>query len=185
VAKIHQKERKIVEHIAGRKPLVEFQRIKQHRLPVNQQQIAQMQIAVHPFDMTKRRAFPQDRRQGGQVFSRPVQKCPDQPGTDNPIKRGQHTPQFVKNIADQMVTLILPHRTTRMKPLDGRSQRLCHGIGQPTAGGNRRHLTIGGKPMHPQGPFHRPPGTVEVKPPIGGPRHRHHITVDHRGGWAI
>lgn len=72
-----------------------------------------------------------------------------------------------------------------MKPLNFKSQRLGRGIGQTTAGSDRRHFAIGSKAVHPQDPFHRLPGAIEVKPPICGPRHGHDVTIDHRCGPTV
>ena len=54
---------------------------------------------------------------------------------DNVIKRDQYATQFVKNIAYQIVTPVLQHRTTRIKPLNYKTTRLGHGVGQPTTVG--------------------------------------------------
>lgn len=44
--KIHQKERKIIKHVASRDPLVEIDSIEQDRLPLNEGNVAQMKITM-------------------------------------------------------------------------------------------------------------------------------------------
>ena len=44
--KIHQKERKIIKHVASRDPFVEFDSIEQDRLPLNEGNVAQMKITM-------------------------------------------------------------------------------------------------------------------------------------------
>ena len=44
--KIHQKERKIIKHVASRDPFVEFDSIEQDRPPLNEGNVAQMKITM-------------------------------------------------------------------------------------------------------------------------------------------
>ena len=43
---IHQQKGEIVEHVAGRDTVVEFDGVEQHRLAVNQDDVAEMQVAM-------------------------------------------------------------------------------------------------------------------------------------------
>ena len=82
VDQVHQQEGEVVEHVAGGDPVVELDGVEQHRLAVDQHDVAEMQIAVAaPHQALARSRSISSGRQGGERVARGVGERSDLRGS--------------------------------------------------------------------------------------------------------
>ena len=185
LGQIHQQECQIVEHVARRDQRAEFDGIEQHRPALEQDDIAEMEIAVDAADEASR-ALEQERMNAGIGRSARAREGVDALGRKQigRLDKGR----------DVLVDVICQ----RFHPGTGidcgrRRVRRRHGsaerIGQCRVDPAGLSQVVEGRPLvetaHLDSPFHRRAGAVEREPAVRLARDRHDATIDFRRERAV